>query len=384
MKNIGAEWRNLAEGLLRVETLEMQFRAEWGPRLEKARKEREEAKRQRNRRQGGAALAIALVLVLLLLTASPVLQFSPADASVLRPVLVVPAIAILYGLWLLLHTPDALPDPSNLTGRWWGTISGRTSSVRRSGPALSARHYGDVGEESFISYLTGRLSNEYVAVRGLLMVRNLDADVIVVGPTGIWVYEVKHWSGEITCERGEWRRVKTYRQPGGRLVRELEMLKPFDKQWTKEAGAVRENLRRRLPGCPELPEAVGGGLVFTHARASFHADSSCEAWAGLPSSCVEILSHSPEMPGLTMEQRLRAVDALLEWSDQLHERQGEAPGTTSSSVELAERLHEEAVSRAYSFFSDAGEPSGIANSKEVQAASARAVWHPHPDDPPQN
>ena len=39
-------------------------------------------------------------------------------------------------------------------------------------------------------------------MRGLLVARNL----VVVDPTGVWVYEVKHWSGEITCERGEWRR----------------------------------------------------------------------------------------------------------------------------------------------------------------------------------
>ncbi len=256
----------------------------------------------------------------MLLAAALVLRFSVAEATVLGLVFVVPVVAIFYGSGLLFDTLDAPPDPSKLTERWWGTISGRTSSVRRSGPALSARHYGDVGEEAFISYLTGRLSNEYVAVRGLLVVRNLDADVIVVGPTGTWVYEVKHWSGEITCERGLWRRVKTYRQPGGRLVRELEMLKPFDKQWTKEARAVRENLRRRLAGYPELSNAVGGGLVFTHRSVSFRVDSSCGAWAGKPSSCVEILSQSPAIPGLTMEQRLRAVDALLEWSDQLHER----------------------------------------------------------------
>jgi hypothetical protein len=92
--------------------------------------------------------------------------------------------------------------------------------------------------------------------------RNLDADVIVASPTGVWVYEVKHWSGEITCERGQWRRVKTFREPGGRLVRELEALRPFDRQWAKEAAAVKGALRRALPDCSELPEAVGGASLY--------------------------------------------------------------------------------------------------------------------------
>jgi hypothetical protein len=70
MKNIGAEWRNLAEGLLRIEALEAQVRAEWGLQLEMARRATEEAGRQRNRRLRRAGLIAALVLALLLLTVS--------------------------------------------------------------------------------------------------------------------------------------------------------------------------------------------------------------------------------------------------------------------------------------------------------------------------
>jgi hypothetical protein len=50
----------------------------------------------------------------------------------------------------------------------------------------------------------------------------------------------------------------------------------------------------------------------------------------------------------------------------------------------AERLHEDAVSCASSYLSGAGEHDSIAISEEVHAARARAIWHPHPDDPPQN
>lgn len=271
---------------------------------------------------------------------------------------------------------------SDFSGQWWSTVSGHTSSVRRSEAFLPARRYGDEGEEAFVSHLAGALPTEYVAVRGLLVARNLDADVIVVGPTGIWVYEVKHWSGEITCERGEWQRVKTYRERGGRLVRKSEVLRPFDRQWAKEAGTVKETLRRRLPKCQDLPVAVGGGLIFTHERVSFHADSSCKAWVGTPRSCVETLSDSSEIFDLTMEKRLHVLDALLAWSDQLHDQKGEALWTTSSSVKLAQHLYEDAVSRASAYLSYIDEPSSAVVSKEVEEARKRATWHPHPDDPP--
>jgi hypothetical protein len=197
------------------------------------------------------------------------------------------------------------------------------------------------------------LSKEYVTLRGPLVTWNLDADVIVAGPTGVWVYEVKNWSGEITCERGQWRRVKTCRERSGRLVQEHEVLRSFDSQWAKEASAVQGTLRR-LPDPLDVPGAVGGGLVFTHAKVSVHVGGSCAAWVGRPSSCVETLWSSPEMPTFTMEKRLRVPEALLEWSDGLHEQQGEVPWETASSVELTERLYDEAVSRAVSYYSQIG------------------------------
>lgn len=85
-----------------------------------------------------------------------------------------------------------------------------------------------------------------------------------------------------------------------------------------------------------------------------------------------------------MEKRLRVLDALLAWSDRLHEQQGGALWATSSSVELAQSLYEDTVSRASAYLSDIEEPSSVVVSKEVEEARERVIWHPHPDDPPQS
>lgn len=361
MRNIDTKWRNLAEGLLRVEALEAQFRAEWGPRLGEAWRKKNEAKLQGFRERGRAALVAAFAMTLFLFAAAFTLLLVASlevAATAFVPALLVPVALTIYGVEFLSRTSESLPVPSDLSNRWWSTVSGRASSVRRSGPTLSARHYGDEGEKAFVTYLAGRLSEEYVAVRGLLVSRNLDADVIVTGPNGIWIYEVKHWSGDITCERGEWWRMKTYRERGGRLIREFEVLRPFDKQWLKESSAVKVVLRREFPEYSDPHEAVGGGIVFTHGGFSFRADGSCRARVYTPRSCVETLRISPEITGLTMEKRLRIVDALLEWSDRLHNQQEKVLSVTASSVELAESLHEDAVTRAVSYLSDSDEVPG--------------------------
>ena len=114
MRDIGPEWRNLAEGLLRVEALEAQFRAEWGPRLEEARRERAEAEQLRIRGRGRAALIAASVLALLLLAVafavSLLFPLEPVAALTVLAILV-PAVPAVYGVWALRHVPAPLPIP---------------------------------------------------------------------------------------------------------------------------------------------------------------------------------------------------------------------------------------------------------------------------------
>ena len=82
-----------------------------------------------------------------------------------------------------------------------------------------------------------------------------------------------------------------------------------------------------------------------------------------------------------MEKRLRVLDTLLEWSDKLHELQGEEPWDTAASVELAEHLYDAAVSRAISYCSQTSDPNALTISEEAKEARKRAFWYPHRDDP---
>jgi hypothetical protein len=50
----------------------------------------------------------------------------------------------------------------NLRDVWWHIIPKHDASIRRSRSILAPQRYGDQGEESFVSYLAGALSKEYV------------------------------------------------------------------------------------------------------------------------------------------------------------------------------------------------------------------------------
>jgi ABC-type multidrug transport system fused ATPase/permease subunit len=165
LRNIGSRWRNLADGLLHIETLEAQLLTEWGQRLDKAHKERQEAARQRALRRGLATLISALGVALLMLALSIVLLrlVSPAATIVLRLALLLPMVLAICGVLFLLRSPGPIRVPMNLPDVWWHIIPKHDASIRRSGSTLTARRYGDQGEESFVSYLSGALSREYVA-----------------------------------------------------------------------------------------------------------------------------------------------------------------------------------------------------------------------------
>jgi hypothetical protein len=147
LRNIGSRWRNLADGLLRIETLEAQLLTEWGQRLDKAHKESHVAARQRALRRGQATLISALVVALPMLALSiDLLRIaSPAATIVLRLAFLLPTVLAICGVLFLLRSPDPIRVRMNLPDVWWHIIPKHDASIRRSGSTLAARRYGDQG-----------------------------------------------------------------------------------------------------------------------------------------------------------------------------------------------------------------------------------------------
>ncbi len=79
----------------------------------------------------------------------------------------------------------------------------------------SAKDHGAEGERVFIQRLREICCDDYFVLARAMQRPKEDVDVILVGPKGVWVFEVKHWSGEIYWDDRGWRRKQTYHERGG-------------------------------------------------------------------------------------------------------------------------------------------------------------------------
>ena len=218
--------------------------------------------------------------------------------------------------------------------QWWQHIT----SVA---PKL-AEKAGDRGEWQLLSCLRSKLPDTYCALAQILVARRLDADVIVIGPSGIWVLESKYWSGKITEQLGQWHQTKTYHQRGGMLTSEDKEVPAFDLQWRREYNAVVNLVAAKFP---QFGLDIDGGLAFTKPNVELEIDDTsratydnAEGWAGRILSRAAILD-------LSTEVQLQISDALL----QSHDYFDEDRPARSSAFDLANALYEIIVQEVKTF-----------------------------------
>ena len=142
-----------------------------------------------------------------------------------------------------------------------------------------------------------------------------DVDVAVIVPSGVWVFEVKYWSGRISWHNGRWDRTKSYHGARGRLVTEdKDVGQAPDKQWRRMAEDVKDTLRRHKPWLFASVPALGqvrGGLAFTHPDATYDIDPACPVTCGSITYWTRKLASAPAVPGLDEPAMLRVLDCLL-------------------------------------------------------------------------
>ena len=195
---------------------------------------------------------------------------------------------------------------------------------------------GYEGEDRLSECLANLLPNEYIGIRRVLVRRSLDIDVLLIGPTGIWILESKYINGIITVENGVWKRYKEYYLPGGFPTQKIDVFAPFDMQWLEEKEAVESIVTKYLPSklsrrLLDVPEIIKGGVVLTHPKARFLGASSKVLVGDIYFWCDQI-ANSPPLISFSKRELFQIADAFINVFAQKQNR--------ISSVDLAVALFE--------------------------------------------
>jgi hypothetical protein len=202
---------------------------------------------------------------------------------------------------------------------------------------------GAAGEYEFIRYL-GKIDDGSVLIYRLQQRPSDDLDVTVVGPRGVWVFEVKFWSGAVSWKAGRWARgEKTFRARGGALeTQERPIGEPPDQQWRRMVEDVMRTLQMRAGRAVRVIPAlavVHGGLVFSHPQVDLRISGAPFNWGGIR-DWMQTYHRAAWLPGLSERQLYEVLDALL-----LRHRQVSGESASFSMDDYAQLLVQQAEAR---------------------------------------
>lgn len=335
MRKIDSAWKGLYEGYLGIRKAQRQLQLEWTRAIQVA----EKRIHQRQYRGWQAKVAVQHKYYLgmkILLPMAVLVLFACSLFSSILPLLILPwGAAVFFSLVLVgllivqkvvINNLEKRP-PIKLTGGqkllnivepWWNRLKP---------PPIEIRRDGDEGEKALLDALESRLSNRYIALHQYMVRQNLDADVLVLGPPGIWLLESKFNSGKIICRNGMWSQEKHYFAPGGEPKTDYIDKKSYDKQWLAERQSIIQTIQRRLPqNMHWVIDEIRGGLVFTLDNVTLEIDQSCQVEYGRIRYWVDKIAGSPVVPNLTTEILLCIIDAVLEHGNEI------SPGTSHKSA----------------------------------------------------
>jgi len=309
MRIIDRKWTDLALGYQAIQALQPRLESEFGRAVEvgyRQKYRRELNDWQKKRRIFFALIVLApLSIIALCVTAYYYREVACVLAWWLVTVVVV-FITLGVAGWSFIRqmvggrpTPQRARVAASLGDRWWNSLSPKSLTIEKR---------SDRGEVDFLTTLDRLLTDEWLAVRDLFASSPAlsESGILLLGPAGIWILEIRHWKGDIVKQDGTWKQVH------GKRKETIQKQAPDD-QWVRQRDEISETIRVHLPHLAWAASLLQGGVVFSHPRAKLDKTLILENNApyGLAKAWLERLGQSPKDERLTLEARLEILDALI-------------------------------------------------------------------------
>jgi hypothetical protein len=213
----------------------------------------------------------------------------------------------------------------NLTDHWWDSLSPKM---------LVTKDKEDRREAAFLTSLFPHLNDEWFAIHNLFLSPKSPqySDILLVGPSGLWIFDIVDWKGIIAKEKGHWIEIQKNHQ-------QVVFIKQPDKTWIHQKEVILDALRVRLPYLHWMLTLINGGIVFTNPKIQLDKTLIVGNIApyGIAAVWREILINSVPDEKMTQEVRLEILDMLCTLR-----RPAEAiAGEYRSSGDEANRLYKE-------------------------------------------
>jgi hypothetical protein len=332
MHSIDPKWTSLAAGYQAVQSYKTKLAGEFGRAVQVGNKQqfrKELTGWQRKRRAFFALAAIApLSIIALCLTSFYFRDVACVIIYWAVLVLIILVTLAVAGRQYISEMVNGKPIPQpaegpviDLEGRWWKSLSAQGLAVQKA---------GKTGQEDFKILLARSLPDTYYART------TPGGDLLMLGPTGIWIFIVERRSGTIVKQEGAWKQIQPIRDRFWRKrYEEIAFDAAPDGLWIHLEQETVKTLEKNLPERTWIRNLIRGGVVFSHPKVNLdkkHIQGNAASF-GVPGSWVKRILQAPVVDGFPLDLQLEILDALA----------GEAGQQTISARDEAERLYLEAV-----------------------------------------
>ena len=194
--------------------------------------------------------------------------------------------------------PQRAKVAANLADQWWENLSPRI---------LITRSKDDRREADFITSLVPHFSDEWLAVHNFFISNQEQTytNILLLGPSGLWLFEVVDWKGSIGKKDGQWFQIHK-KNP-------VVLDEHPDEAWNIQKEELLNSIRIRLPHLSWISPLMQGGIVFTNPKITLDKTliEGNTAPYGLADAWRQRLIQSQPEEKLTMEVRLEIKDMLF-------------------------------------------------------------------------